>query len=168
VALSRLRRAAHLAILTVLLASWLVGVYELSAATSKASQPYREIAAMVAASSGRSDIVVVHSIPVGVLGIARYLHADLPIASWVGQLEQRRIPSDVQRFLEGRPRATLVVIHKVGAPAVEEKWLRAHTTLVSEQWVESGRVLSFVPRTGATFHFASDTLSAPTESPAAE
>ena len=61
------------------------------------------MAAEVGAWAGPGDLVLVHAIPSGVLGIARYLEADVPMAAWVGQLGRRRVPEDLDGMLAGRP-----------------------------------------------------------------
>ena len=96
-------------------------------------------------------MVLVHSIPSGVLGIARYLRPEIRVASWVGQLGQRSVPRDVEALTEGASHVVLVRIHDVGAPAPEEDWLRANATIVEERQQNAGHVITFVPRRGERF-----------------
>jgi hypothetical protein len=77
--------------------------------------------------------MIVHSVPSGVLGIARYMPIEIPTASWVGQLRQRRVPQDVERFISGRDRVILVKINEVGEPAPEEGWLLERSRLALPQ-----------------------------------
>jgi hypothetical protein len=86
---------------------------------------------------------MVHSIPSGVLGIARYLDADVAMAAWVGQLGRRRVPDDLVPLLAGRDRVALIRIHEVGEPAPEETWLRANATLLREEQREGAAVTYF-------------------------
>jgi hypothetical protein len=78
-----------------------------------------------------------------VLGVARYLEADLPMAAWVGQLGRRRVPDDIEALVAGRPRVAFVRVHDVGEPAPEEDWLRAHASLLGERRIGSASVAYF-------------------------
>ncbi|HUR93164.1 MAG TPA: glycosyltransferase family 39 protein [Gemmatimonadales bacterium] len=119
--------------LGVLIAAWAPGLRAVFGSGTRAWEPYRQVASELDAWSTPDDLVLVHSIPSGVLGIARYLHPDVPLAAWVGQLGRRRVPADIQTLLAGRRRVALVRIHDVGEPAPEETWLRAHATLLRER-----------------------------------
>jgi hypothetical protein len=103
---------------------------------------YRQVAVKVAGWAGPSDLVIVHSIPSGVVGIARYLTPDTQVAGWVEQLGRRRVPEDVVRLLHGRGRVALVVIHS-GAPAPEKVWLEKHATPAGGFRLLNARVLYF-------------------------
>ena len=65
--------------------------------------------------NSRSDLILVHSIPSGVLGVARYANGPAPIASWVGQLGNRRMPESLGQLAAGRSRILFVKVHQVGA-----------------------------------------------------
>jgi len=96
---------------------------------SRSYEPTRQVGQMLVEITSASDLVIVHSIPSGVAGIARYMEAagasqnGVGFASWVGQLDQRRVPQDLQKLATGRKQIILVKIHEVGAPAPEETWL---------------------------------------------
>lgn len=113
--------------------------------------PVREIARYASANDSRSDLILVHSIPSGVLGVARYANGPAPIASWVGQLGNRRMPESLRQLAAGRSRILFVKVHQVGAAAPEEDWLRTYATTFSEAHVGSGLVIDFRPRNTATF-----------------
>jgi hypothetical protein len=76
---------------------------------------------------------------------------EIPTASWVGQLRQRRVPQDVERFIAGRDRVILVKIHEVGEPAPEEGWLRERSRLAFATTHGSGSIEIFVPLSGRPF-----------------
>lgn len=80
-----------------------------------------------------SDVVIVHSTPSGVLGVARYLRPETPVGPCVGQLGRRALPRDIVALTEGRARAAVVVIHRVGAPAEQSAWLLQHARRIDEQ-----------------------------------
>jgi hypothetical protein len=143
VALRRFSPSAIAAVLTLIVAAWLPGLYAVFTSSSRSWEPYREVSARLQHWARPSDLVIVHSIPSGVLGIARYLGTDVPIAAWVGQLGRRRVPDDLVPLLQGRERVALVQVHDVGAPANEEAWLRAHATPLGEQQFQNARVFYF-------------------------
>ena len=97
-----------------------------------------------------SDLILVHSIPSGVIGIARYSKKDAAIASWVGQLKNREVPESILALAAGRARILFVDVHDVGEPAPEENWLRDHATVAKE--IRMGATLvEFRPSKAATF-----------------
>lgn len=136
---------------------WLVAIGRMYVNPSRASEPFREVGEFLAETTRESDLVIVHSIPSGVAGVARYLQeagtsARPPgFASWVGQLRQRRTPADVQRLAAGFRRVVLVKLHDVGEPAPQEHWLRQNASLVAEQRRETAHLLFFVPRDADVF-----------------
>jgi hypothetical protein len=111
----------------------------------------------LAAQTGPSDLVLVHSIPSGVVGVARYLKSQgtseesVGFATWVGQLRQRRVPESLHRLAAGRRRIILVKVRDMGEPAPEEAWLREHATLTEVYKLRSASVLYFTPRETETF-----------------
>lgn len=147
-ALGTLQPRIAAAALALLAATWAPGLRDMVASRTRAWEPYRAVAAELAAWARPRDLVLVHSIPSGVLGIARYLDADVPVAAWVGQLGSRRVPEDLETLLIGRGRVAVVRIHDVGAPAPEEQWLRAHAKVIDERRFPHATVAYFaVPST---------------------
>jgi hypothetical protein len=90
-------------------------------------------------------LIIVHSIPSGVLGVARYIRTNTPIASWVVQLGQRRVPGDMERLLSGLRRVAVVKVHDMGEPSPAEAWLREHATLEGQDKLHDfTRILYFL------------------------
>jgi hypothetical protein len=114
-------------------------------------EPYLGIAQVVSADARPGDLVIVHSIPSGVLGVARYMTAEVPIASWVGQLQQRQVPRDLETLLPGHRRIIFVRVHAVAEPSPEENWLRQNATLLTQRRIQSTDLLYFAPKDGTTF-----------------
>ena len=141
-ALNRLGPPLSTIFLALVVVAWLPGIRVVFLNGSRSWDVYRQVAVRVAEWAGPSDLVIVHSIPSGVVGIARYVTSDTPVASWVEQLGGRRVPEDVIRLLHGRERVALVVIHS-GAAVPEEGWLQAHATSVGGFQMLNARVLSF-------------------------
>ena len=113
--------------------------------------PMRKIARAISGDSRPSDLILVHSIPSGVLDIARYSNGSAALASWVGQLRTRRVPDSIHQLAAGRTRIMFVKVHEVGEPAPEEDWLRANALVFKESRVGSARIVDFRPMGSATF-----------------
>ena len=151
VGLSRLRPMLRVAVLLVILLGWSSAVRGILTNPVRELEPYREVATKLSATVTSDDLVLVHSIPSGVLGIARYMTDAIAVASWVGQLGERRVPADIEALTEGRATVFLVRIHEVGEPAPEESWLRSNATLVGQSRRDAARLSVFRPRTGDRF-----------------
>jgi hypothetical protein len=128
---SQLPPKAHLAFLAVILAVWLPGAKDNRA---KIPRPvwgqYQGIDGRLNRWARPDDLVLVHSIPSGVIGVARYLRSDIRLASWVVPLGQRRVPDDLELLLAGCRRVALVKIHSMDLSNPAEIWLLAHARLV--------------------------------------
>jgi hypothetical protein len=98
------------------------------------------------------DLVLVHSIPSGVIGVARYMTGDIPLGSWVVQLGTRQVPADVERLLSGRRRVAVATIHHLGATDSLESWLETHARPLGRDTfpASSAEVRYFAPANGAT------------------
>jgi hypothetical protein len=131
-ALTAVPRRASLGALALLVIAWAPGIRVMLGREPRSWEPYRRVAAVIRREGRPGDLVLVHAIPSGVVGIARYLDRDTPMSSWVGQLGERRVPEDIARMLGRHQRVAFVRIHEVGEPAPEEAWLRANATVVSE------------------------------------
>ena len=148
-ALGRLGPPLSTIFLALVVVAWLPGIRVVFLNGSRSWDVYRQVAVRVAEWAGPSDLVIVHSIPSGVIGIARYVTSDTPVASWVEQLGGRRVPEDIIRLLHGWERVALVVIHS-GAAVPEEGWLQAHATSVGGFQMLNARVLYFAAPAGAS------------------
>jgi hypothetical protein len=113
--------------------------------------PLREAAHAAERSQSDQDLVLVHSIPSGMLGIARYYRGESVLAPWVEQLGGRRLPDSLLALARGKERVHLVRIHEVGAPFPAEDWLREHAVLDAEKRIMSAHVRHFRPGEGAEF-----------------
>lgn len=141
-----LQARARSIILILLVAAWAPNVLSIYRTRSRNGSPIREISQLASANRVPSDLILVHSIPSGVLGVARYANGPAMLASWVGQLETRRVPESIQSLVSGRTAVVLVKVHEVGEPAPEEDWLRAHATASGEKRLQTARVASFRPK----------------------
>lgn len=152
--LSRLPWLPRVGILALFTAAQLGGFLALYHAPSRMFAPFREVGKVLAAKTGPDDLVIVHSVPCGVAGVARSLdlarnpNAPSPgFASWVIPLGNRQLPESMLRLAAGRRRIFLVKIHDVDEPATQEAWLRTHpeVMLTSRRRLESATILTFAP-----------------------
>jgi Dolichyl-phosphate-mannose-protein mannosyltransferase len=143
----------HYVVLTVLVLAWLPGDWRVVVAkVPRPRQPYRELDARLQSWAQPGDLVIVRSIPPGVVGVARYLTRDIPLAPWVVQLGTRRVPADLERLLSGRRRVAVATIHHLGATDSLVPWLEAHARPLGRDTFprSSAEVLYFGPANGAT------------------
>lgn len=149
--LACLRPRARSIILVLVVAAWTPDVMGIYRTRSRNGSPIREISQRASANRAPSDLILVHSIPSGVLGVARYVNGPALLASWVGQLKTRRVPESIQSLVSGRTAVVLVKVHEVAEPAPEEDWLRAHATASSEKRLQTATMTNFRPKAGEVF-----------------
>jgi hypothetical protein len=157
---SQLPAVAHLGFVCAILLAWLPGSRATLSKDPRPWEPYRKVVMGLESWAGTDDLVLVSSVPSGVIGVARYMRRDIPLASWVPQLETRKVPHDLQLLLGGRPRVALVRIHEVGTPSPAEPWLRTHARLLDRKTFRrsSAQILYFGPPAGDTAFRAASSI----------
>ena len=131
VAMSQLPPGLHVAFLALVLGVWFPGSRDnLAEVPRPVWGQYRGIDRRLNAWAGPDDVVLVHSIPTGVIGVARYLRNDIRLASWIVPLHVRRVPDDLELLLAGCRRVAIVNAHFLEADNPAEQWLRANARLV--------------------------------------
>ena len=143
VLLARLPLGWRIAFLGLLALAWKPNLERLLGLRSRSWCPLREVARGLEPHDAPDHLVLVHSIPSGVLGIARYHRGQAPIAAWVEQLGEREVPDSLTALARGSTLIHLVRVHEVGAPAPVEDYLRAHAELVWEGQRESARLTHY-------------------------
>jgi hypothetical protein len=139
------------ALLVLIIVAWIPSYVMLFRKEARQYTPFREVGRALAERARPEDLVLVHSIPVGLPGLARYIPDDSGpgrgsgMASWVERLGDRRVPDSLLALARGRRRIFLVRIHEVAQPAPEEAWLRDHARLAGVEHYEVASVLEFVP-----------------------
>jgi uncharacterized membrane protein len=142
-------RVFVLFLVALLWASPLVNIYRKQ---WRGRQPFRQVARAVIKTGNTSDLILIHSIPAGVLGLARYLDGPVQLASWIQQLGTRRVPESLHSLVTGRQRILFVrVEHALRESKPEEDWLRANARMVEEKHFESVTVMEFRPKSAETF-----------------
>jgi Dolichyl-phosphate-mannose-protein mannosyltransferase len=149
--LACLGQRTRVIVLVPIVLAWSPNVLSIYHDRSRNWQPIREVSHSVCANSSSSDLILIHSIPSGVLGIARYADGPAELASWVGQLRTRRVPESIHKLAAGRTRILFVRMHEVREPAPEEDWLRANAVVSHETRLGSARIIDFRPLHAETF-----------------
>jgi len=149
--LACLRHRTKLIMLALIVFAWAPNVLSISQNRSRNWSPLREISRAVSVNSAPTDLILVHSIPSGVLGISRYASGPAALASWVGQLGARRVPESIHKLVAGRIRIVFVKVHWVREPAPEEDWLRANAVVSHEIRLGSAKIIDFRPVNSETF-----------------
>jgi hypothetical protein len=149
-ALSRLTPRSNAVLLALILSAWAPGIRGVFR-DSRAWEPYVRVGRELSDWARPGDLVIVHSIPSGVLGVTRYMAPSVPVATWVGQLGTRRVPHDLEALLAGRRRVALVKVHRLGESAPEEDWLRRNATLTETHTIRTAELLYFAPSNGPVF-----------------
>jgi len=150
-ALAAVGEGWRLALLIALVGAWSASLRDMARTRFRSGLPMRDVASVVSARAAADDLILVHSIPSGVLGLAYYARGDAQIASWVGQLGSRQVPSSLAQLAANRKRIVFARLHDVGEPAPEEAWLRANARVESEKKLSAALVVSFLPKSGPTF-----------------
>ena len=151
VGLACLRRRIRIIMLILIVIAWAPTVLSIYLSQSRGWVPIREVSRTASMNSGSSDLILVHSIPSGVLGIARYANGPAALASWIGQLGNHRVPESIHKLVAGRIRVVFVKVHWVREPAPEEHWLRANAVVSRETRLGSARIIDFRPLHAETF-----------------
>lgn len=138
-------------VVPVLAVVWAPNMVRLRQADARGWQLFREVAQVATRDLAAGDVAVVHSIPSGVIGIARYAPAELRMAAWVGQLGQREVPRDIETMIAGAARVIFVRVHDVGEPAPQEEWLHEHADTERTHNLAGAVATVFKPRAGGSF-----------------
>ena len=151
VAIASFGRGIRVGALVLIALGWTVPIVKIYREDARALEPFRRFAHTVTSDASSSDVILVHSIPSGILGIARYCDPATRIASWIQQLGTRRVPESLHMLASGRTRILYVKVHQLGEPAPEEEWLRSHATTFHDRHLGLGLVVDFRPRDSETF-----------------
>lgn len=143
--LARLHPGLRAAFLAAILLAWLPGQWDIFRNPDRQWLASRTLARDLEGLIRPGDLAVLHSIPSGVLSIARYLNPQVELLSWVERLGVRRVPGDLERAGAGSSRVILVKFHLLGEPLPEEEWLRKHLTLEKRWNRGTGEILLFAP-----------------------
>lgn len=137
--------------LVAIVAVWSISLVSIYKWRWRSGAPMREVAQEVGSNPAPTDLILVHSIPSGVLGLAYYAAPSAQIGSWVANLGTRQVPGSLRQMIAGRTRVRFVRIHDVGAAAPEETWLRENAVIEKERKIGPAIVIDFRPNGSVVF-----------------
>ncbi|MBA3892073.1 MAG: glycosyltransferase family 39 protein [Gemmatimonadales bacterium] len=137
-AIQQLRPRLRALFVGLVIAAWTAGLWPIVRQPSRPGAVYPALASELDRWAEPGDVVVVHSIPSGVIGLSRYLGRDLPLAASIEPLGLRQ-PDDLAALLAGRRRVALVQVHNIGQPSSAEPWLRTHRRLAGRRVYDGTR-----------------------------
>lgn len=152
-ALARVPTWLHVTLLGAIALAWMPGLLDTTfTERSRPWQPYPEIARRLESHVGPDDVVILSSIPSGVVGVARYLDDEIPVVSWVDRLGTRDW-RDTERLVAGRRRVALAEVTHLGAASPARRWLEAHGRQEAQDTFRysSSQIVYFVPDSGEVF-----------------
>ena len=130
-AIDHVFRPAGVAVLLGTFLAWIPGLVDMAVGPSRWWQPFPIIAQRLEGWTAPDDLVIVSSIPSGVIAVARYVDPRTPVAAWVQALGNRKMPDDAEALTDGRCRVAFVAVHDLGVRAPVDSWLRARATTVA-------------------------------------
>jgi hypothetical protein len=139
VAVSNLSPTTYTAFLVLVALIWFPAVHKIFAEPSRYWEPFPDVGVQLDSWAKPHDLIIAHTIPSGVLGLSRYIKTDTPIASWVVQLKQRKVPDDIQRISSSYNRVALVKIHDLNEPSPAEAWLLQNESLQNRETLNQSR-----------------------------
>jgi uncharacterized membrane protein len=150
--MSPLPRSVYIPLLGLMVMAALPAMHRLFTSEGRNSWGYQRVARLLDQRAGPDQLVLVHSVPSGFLGIARYTHAPTVLALWTQQLRKfegrnnvKAIARDVTKLTAGWRKIFVVAIHDVNEPSPELDYLRQHANLVAESRQGRARVAEFLP-----------------------
>jgi hypothetical protein len=151
IGLGALKPRIRIPALILILFAWTMPVVNIYLQRSRSGDPLKLLAGAVNSEAHSTDLILIHSIPSGVLGVARYTNGSLNMASWVGPLGTRHVPDSLLTLAGGRKRIRLVKVHLLREPLPEEEWLRTNAVLSDEVSFDYGSILDFRPTNSGAF-----------------
>lgn len=149
-ALTSLPRWLRHTVTAVIVAAWSLSIQSIYQNPARNDQPYSHLGYMLTKDAHAGDLVIVHSIPTGVMSLARYSQTQAQMVDWVDQLGTRTLDS-AAGLVKGMRHVFLVRIHEVGRSAPIEDWLREHAHVVRDERWGNSKLLEFRPRQGDAF-----------------
>jgi hypothetical protein len=123
--LSRLSfKTAVLSVLPLLI-SWIFLNHHLSQSPSRLKNPIRLAAQTLEPYLREGDVLIIQSIPSGIVGFCRYLKKDVPVLTWVNQLNNRNPEKHLWPNLKHATRAVTVNLHLLDQPTLAQNQLAA-------------------------------------------
>jgi hypothetical protein len=132
VAVQPLSGRGRVGFIGLVLAAWMAGLAPIIRQPGRTGAVYGALASELERWARPDDVILVHSVPSGVIGLSRALDRDLPFLVWIEPLGLRR-PAELPDLLRGYRRVALVQVHNVGRASPAESWLREHGRLTDRR-----------------------------------
>lgn len=150
-ALAGLPRILRYGLLALIVVAWSSTTRNIYHTPWRNDQQFAKLGQALNQQATERDLVLVHSIPSGAIGVARYTQTKARFVDWIGQLDTRRVPTSITALSAGFQRIFFVRFHEVGAPAPEEAWLREHAAIAQETHFGLIVFVEFRPKHANTF-----------------
>jgi uncharacterized membrane protein len=137
-AVESLPSRARAAFVSLVLLGWTAGLAPILRQPSRPGAVYRALASDLERRARPDGVILVHSVPSGVIALSRALTRDLPFLVWIEPLGLRR-EDELPALLQGRSQVALVQVHNIGLASPAERWLREHCRL-SERRIYDGNI----------------------------
>jgi hypothetical protein len=146
IAIAKVPGRSRLVLAGLMLLCWLTGVRRCIQNPARSSEYFRELATVVDGETDpKRDVILVNSIPSGVVGLARYMKTTTPIVSWVPNLRPEQLPPPAAGLVGPGGRLVLVRIHNLNIPTGLDEWLRQNAVEQRERFlrIEGGSITFF-------------------------
>ena len=127
----------------LVLLGWTAGLGPILRQPSRPGAVYGALASELERRVGPDGVVLVHSVPSGVIGLSRAITRELPFLLWIEPLALRQ-PDELPALLQGRHGVALVQVHNIGLASPAEAWLREHARLTDRR-IYDGTTDAFTP-----------------------
>jgi hypothetical protein len=140
-------RTVQLLLAVAIGAVWL-HAFRVSVFTSEARpfQPLPEVARRLHKwrdTGATEPLVIVHSIPTGVIGLARYLDGNVEMFPSIIRVNNAPAPADIDRATAGYDRFAYVRFHDLGVASTYASWLSEHTQASGTEDIEGVQIRYF-------------------------
>jgi Dolichyl-phosphate-mannose-protein mannosyltransferase len=116
----------------LVLLGWTAGLAPMVRQPSRPGAVYGALASELERGVRPEGVVLVHSVPSGVIGLSRALSHEMPFLVWIEPLGLRRT-DELPALLQSRRQVALVQVHNVGLASPAERWLQEHGRLADRR-----------------------------------
>jgi uncharacterized membrane protein len=136
-AVQPLPRRARVAFVGLVLLGWTAGLAPIVRQPSRPGAVYGALASELEHRVRPDGVVLVHSVPSGIIALSRALTRELPFLVWIEPLGLRGT-DDLPALLQGRRQVALVQVHNIGLASPAERWLLEHGRLIDRRIYDGG------------------------------
>ena len=122
---------ARAVFIALVLLGWTAGLAPI-VRQRRAGAAYPALASELERRMGPDGVILVHSVPSGVIALSRSLTREQPFLVWIEPLGLRK-PDDLDALLQGRRQVALVQVHNIGLASSAERWLDEHGRLTDRR-----------------------------------